>query len=124
MPWSPSYDDAEPDPRLDRYRGRAAHLMDGEVLAGHVLVESDYRAEVTGGALWWRRWSRPFEFATVFAKIGTGEATVAALDPSDADLFDRWAEHGYEVGRRVLQVVWLDEAESERVHDEVFGHEH
>jgi len=27
MPWSPSFDDAAPDPRLDPYRGRAAELV-------------------------------------------------------------------------------------------------
>lgn len=124
MPWSPTYDAAVADPRMDPYRSRAARLMAGETVAGHVLVESDFRADLEGGALWWRRWGTPYEFAVVFTRIGAAEPDVVALDPADVGLFDQWAEHGYADGGRTLQVVWLDEAESARVHDDVFAHEH
>jgi hypothetical protein len=124
VPWSPTYDDAEPDPRLDPYRDRAARLMDGGSVAGYVLVETDYRAELEGGALWGRRWARPVELAIVLTKLGDAEPRTAGVDPADFDLFDRWARAGYDDNGRILQVVWLDETESARVHDEVFAHQH
>lgn len=124
MPWSPSFDDAAPDPRLDPYRGRAAELTDGDRVVGHVLVETDYSAEGLGGALWWRRWAAPAEFAVVFTKIGDAEPRTTGVSPADFALFDHWAADGYDDAGRRLRVVWLDEEASARVHDEVFAHQH
>ena len=124
MPWSPSFADASGDVRLDPYRGRAAELRDGDQVVGHVLVETDFRAERAGGLLWWRRWSPPAEFAIVFTRVGEVEPTTTAVAPADLDLFDRWAASGYVDAGRVLTPVWLDDAGSQRVHDEVFAHQH
>ncbi|MCX6397339.1 MAG: hypothetical protein NTV23_12695 [Propionibacteriales bacterium] len=124
MPWSPSFEDAVPDPRLDPYRNRVAQLMDGDVVAGHVLVETDYRAEVRGGFLWWRRWASPTEFALLFTRVGAAETRTTALGPADFALFDRWSTDGYVDDTRVLDVLWLDENTSRRLHDEVFAHQH
>lgn len=124
MPWSPSFANVVPDPRLDPYRGRAARLLDGDDVVGHVLVETDYSAESLGGVLWWRRWAVPVEFAIVFTQIGEAEARTTGVGTGDLDIFNRWAEVGYDDAGRRLSAVWLDESESQRVHDEVFAHEH
>lgn len=124
MPWSPSFEDAQPDPRLTAYRGRAARLTEGDQTAGYVLVETDFTAEARGGLLWWRRWSTPAEFAIVFTKVGDDEPRTTAVSPADFALFEHWAQDGYDDQGRKLAVVWLDDAESERVHHEVFAHQH
>jgi hypothetical protein len=124
MPWSPSFTDAVPDPRLDAYRGRAARLTDADVVVGHVLVESDFRADVTAGMFWWSKWGPSSEFAIIFARLGESEAEVTAVDADDLGLFDQWATNGYADGDRRLKVSWLDADESARVHAEVFGHQH
>lgn len=124
MPWSPSFANVVADPRLDPYRGRAAALVEHGSVAGYVLVEADYTASCAGGILWWRRWEDPTEFAVVFTKIGDAEARTTAVAPADLDLFDVWAARGYDDNGRVLNVAWLDDAESQRVHEEVFAHQH
>ncbi len=123
MPWSPSFDDAEPDPRLDPVRDRAARLEKAGELAGHVLVETDYLANQAGGVLWWRRWSRPVEYAVVLARIGE-ETSEAAVGNDDLGIVAAWAADGFTHAGTTYEMVWLDEAESRRVHDEVFGHHH
>ena len=124
MPWSPSFDSAVPDPRLDPYRSRAAQLVDDGEVVGHVLVETDYSSDILGGVLWWRRWAEPVEVALVLTRLGDAEPTTAGIGPENLDLFARWATDGYaEAGRRLV-VEWLDDSASARVHDEVFGHQH
>jgi hypothetical protein len=39
-------------------------------------------------------------------------------------LLDGWSRGTFETLHRTYDVTWLDEAESDRVHREVFGHHH
>lgn len=124
MPWSPAFSDAVFDPRLDSYRNRAARLMvDGRV-AGYVLVESDFRAECRGGMLWWRKWAAPSEFAVIFTRTGEDEPVVSTVEAEDFAIFERWNESGFVDAGLRLTPVWLDDAESQQVHDGVFAHQH
>lgn len=124
MPWSPSYENARPDSRLDRFRGRAAVATRYGEPAGHLLVHTDFLAEQLGGRLWWRRWAMPVEFAEVYTSLD-GSVAIEQLLPADID--DRVAE--WTAGRcttagTTYGLTWLDEAESDRVHRDVFGHHH
>ena len=126
MPWSPDFTHSRPDPRLDPFRGRAGVLARDGVECGHVLVETDVSADQLGGILWWRRWADPAEFAIVSTKLDDG-----SFDSDDWVRGDRigevvatWSD-GYDVVQGVrYDITWLDEAESDRVHREVFGHQH
>jgi hypothetical protein len=124
MPWKPSFDEARPDPRLDAVRGRAAELLlDGEV-AGHLLVETEYGANRSGGRLWWQRWETPHEFAIVLTDFGNDHAHSAWVQPEDFTVFDQWETDGFDEHGTRFTVRWLDEDASSRVHTEVFGHHH
>lgn len=124
MPFKPSFDDARPDPRLDGVRGRAAELVLDGAVAGHLLVETEYGAERTGGLLWWQRWETPHEFAIVLTDFGHGHAHQAWVQPEDFDVFETWATDGFADHGTSFEVRWLDEAAAARVHTEVFGHHH
>lgn len=125
MPWSPSYDDASPDPRLDLFRGRAGVLSLDGADVGHVLVETDLVAHLEGGRLWWRRWGATEEFALVSARIDDGGYDGDMLMPDELDgPTTRWALGEFDHGSTTYAVRWLDQAESDRVHHEVFGHHH
>lgn len=124
MPWSPSFESAQPDPRLDPFRGRAAVATRYGEPAGHLLVHTDFLAEQLGGRLWWRRWARPVEFAEVHAAFGT-LITIEQVLPAGVDaLVAEWAAGTYTADGTRYGLTWLDEAGSERVHREVFGHQH
>lgn len=123
MPWSPSFENAVPDPRLDAVRNRAARLEHAGETAGHVLVETDFMADQLGGLLWWRRWAAPREFAVVLTRIGD-ETSEAAVGNDDLGIVAAWARDGFQHAGTSYAMVWLDEAESRRVHDDVFKHDH
>jgi len=123
MPWSPSYDAAVPDPRLDPFRGRAGVLSLKGTEVGHVLVETDIGATQVGGILWWRRWE-PAEFAYVATKIG-GDESDAMVMPEQLDgPVSGWAGGTHDHAGTTYEVAWLDQAASDRVHRDVFGHHH
>ena len=118
--------DERPDPRLDPYRNRVGILALDGATDGHVLVETAFGQFKTGGALWWTRWADPVEF-TVVAVIIDGELVAdgetAAGDQLDEQLA-RWDAGAHVVGPATYRVTWLDQAESDRAHHEVFGHHH
>ncbi|MET3962633.1 hypothetical protein ABIE44_002567 [Marmoricola sp. OAE513] len=126
MPWSPSFEGAVPDPRLDPYRGRAARLSRDGVASGHVLVETDYLADRLSGWLWWRRWQDPTEFPVVMTKLDDGSFDSDDwVRPERIDaLLATWAAGRDEVQGTTYEITWLDQQESDRVHHEVFGHQH
>ncbi len=124
MPWSPSFENARPDPRLDPFRGRAAVATRYGEPAGHLLVHTDVLAEQRSGRLWWRRWAAPVEFAQVHVLLD-GTLTVEQVLPADIDArVVQWAAGTYNVAGTTYGLTWLDAAGSERVHREVFGHHH
>lgn len=124
MPWNPSFDAPAHDPRLDPYRGRAGVLSLEGADVGHVLVETDVAQLKAGGMLWWSRWEPPQECAIVSLHLD-GDVLDGLTHVQD-DLTDRIAQWDRGVDERgpTYQVRWLEDAESERVHREVFGHHH
>ncbi|MCW2787515.1 MAG: hypothetical protein JWP74_4032 [Marmoricola sp.] len=124
MPWSPSFEGAVPDPRLDPVRSRAARLeLEGQPV-GHLLVETDFMAAKSGGFAWWRRWSAPLEYAVVLTRLADGETRETWVANHDLGIVAAWAADGYQDAGTTYAMVWLDEADSLRVHDEVFAHQH
>lgn len=125
MPWSPSFDhDAPADPRLDAYRGRAGRIsLEGDDV-GYVLVETDVARLKAGGMLWWSRWEPPQECAVV--SVYRDEQVHDGLTFVTDELTEQlglWGTGSIDLGV-VHDVAWLDQAESDRVHHEVFGHHH
>jgi hypothetical protein len=123
MPWSPSFANVVPDSRLDPVRNRAARLEHAGSSAGYVLVETDYLAPQLGGLLWWRRWATPQEYAVVLTRMGE-DVSEAAVGNADLGIVAVWAADGFTDRGTTYEMVWLDETESERVHREVFAHQH
>jgi len=124
MPWSPSFDKAQPDPRLDPFRGRAAVATRYGEPAGHVLVETDFLSERVSGQLWWRRWATPREYVQVHTHLGGSAAPTWVLPTEIGDRVAEWSAGTYHDGGTTYGLTWLDDAESERVHREVFHHQH
>lgn len=126
MSWSPSFADAQPDPRLDPYRGRVAVATRYGEPAGHLLVETDYLAERISGRLWWRRWATPTEYAQVFTQFPEHPSTEPTwVLPAEIDeLVAIWATGRHIEDGTAYGITWLGAAEAERVHREVFRHQH
>lgn len=124
MPWSPTFESVDPDPRLDPHRGRAAQLSQAGTPVGYLLVETDYLQVRTGGFAWWRQWAPPQEFAIVSVLIDEeiAEGRTYALDELTAVISD-WAS-GTHTSGATYDVTWLDPQESDRIHQEIFGHHH
>ncbi|MEU6264291.1 hypothetical protein [Saccharopolyspora shandongensis] len=75
-----------------------------------------------GGALWWRRWSEPFEKVEEYYLL-TGDRfadTVTDADDLGDEVLD-WASGRLCLAGETYRVEWLDDDESTRVRDEVFG---
>jgi hypothetical protein len=125
MPWSPPFDeDGSPDPRLDPYRGRAARLsLDGEP-SGYLLVETQEARFKAGGFAWWSRWDPAEEIAVVATQVGDTDETSALVRDGLAAAIASWGRGQHTIRGTAYDVSWLDEAESDRVHREIFGHHH
>lgn len=118
MPWRPPDWAAAPDHRFDPYRERAGRLSDG---AGFVFVRLSPAAAQVGGALWWRRWSAPFEQVEEYYSLSDGRYTDTVTDAGDLDDEVRdWASGTLSVAGETYGVEWLGDEESQRVRDEVF----
>src|SRR5206468_11490075 len=124
MPWSPTFEYVEPDPRLDPYRGRAAQMTRDGAAVGHLLVETEYLQVRTGGFAWWRRWGPPQEFAVVSVLVDgeSPDPRTFALDEL-TEALDDWTR-GRHRGHTEYGLTWLDQQDSDRVHQEVFRHHH
>ncbi len=75
-----------------------------------------------GGALWWRRWSEPSEQVEEYYDLpgfGFTDRVTEAADLADEVL--EWGEGRLSAGEDTYHVEWLDDDESRRVRDEVFG---
>ena len=113
------------DPRLDPYRDRACRLLaDGEP-TGYVLVETQEAQLKLGGALWWTRWDEPEEMA-VLAVLLDGDIADGQTYVREelTALLEDWSRGLFVTSRATYEVEWLDDAETARVHTEVFGHHH
>jgi len=125
MPWRPSFDAApRRDDRLDPYRERAANLT-SEIpdFCGTLFVRVQAQAEQIGGALWWRRFTDPIEVAwayLLFADAWDDDWEIWGAEELDRVLAD-WSENKVLYLGNVIQVEWLDDAQSRHVRDLVFG---
>ncbi|MFL6158619.1 MAG: hypothetical protein ACJ72D_21225 [Marmoricola sp.] len=121
MPWSPSFEGARPDPRLNPYRQRAAYLLVGDQRFGHLFIGTDHLAPVTGGRLWWRTWGEPVEYIDGHVHLEPGDLEDFFISPDKVgDEVEAWAAGRFEYRGTAYDVVWLDDQESARVRDEVF----
>jgi hypothetical protein len=122
VPWSPSNAQLVVDPRLDRYRGRVAVLVQAGHLVGHLLVTSEYVAEQTGGHGWWRRWSDFGEVAALHLRYlhhGSTELWVDGPElTTEVASWDLRRLHGAPEG---LSLRWLSREESREAARRVFG---
>jgi hypothetical protein len=117
--------DEHPDPRLDPYRGRAGELTENDTALGYLLVESDYAQLKTGGALWWTRWAPPVECVVTSLMVEGDLIDGQTYVDGELDaVLEDWAQGLHRLGPRTVRVSWLDQAASDRVHHEVFGHHH
>jgi len=90
--------------------------------AATIFMRMEVYWEQVGGFLWWRRWSSPSELPHGFVLFEDGVFD-DFLDPIDVvaqDVSD-WSHGRFRYGGRDLQVEWLDDTESLRVRNEVFG---
>lgn len=123
VPWRPSREGEEQqDGRLDPYRERAAKLTTrgGRDATLFVRVETWWTS--TGGRLWWRRWSAPYEIPHGYVLFADGEFDDWVVGHAELarDLAD-WSRDRLRYAGEVLDVEWLDAAASRHVRDQVFG---
>jgi hypothetical protein len=124
VPWSPRRDPVPADPRLERYRRRAARIRRGRDDVGLLLVLPEVYWEQTGGALWWRRWSagRHAALLYVFLPESGLPFTDELVVPDDlAGELDDWDAGRFRLAGETYAVQWLDEGESRRLAFERFG---
>jgi hypothetical protein len=122
VPWLPSDVQLVIDPRLDRYRGRVAVLIQSGHLVGHLLVTAEYVAEQTGGHAWWRSWSAFQELAALHLRYLDHGSTLVWVDGPDLtaelEAWDLRRLHGSPEG---LSLRWLSREESGHTARHVFG---
>lgn len=136
MPWSPQDDVEVSDPRLDPYRDRGGVLLDADgAKVGCVFLRAETHWSRTSGHLWWSTWTPATEGVRCHVHRGGRTTDRLSTGPQlDADLAD-WAAGTFTVGTTVgspadqrasgpsttYSVRWLDDEESARARDEVFG---
>ncbi|WIY05068.1 hypothetical protein QRX60_14950 [Amycolatopsis mongoliensis] len=121
MPWRPSSWDAVPGRRFDPYRERAGRLFTDEGEAGFVFVRLSPAVAQIGGALWWRRWSEPFEQVEEYYWLADGGFADTVTDAGDlADEVRDWGSGRMSVAGETCRVEWLDDEKSRLVRDDVF----
>lgn len=124
MPWRPSRGDEEHqrDLRLDPYRERAAILTSRRAGDATLYVRVETWWTSTGGRLWWRRWSDPYEIPHGSMLFADGEFDdwLVGRDELARDLAD-WQQDRLRYAGEDLEVEWLDAAASLHVRDQVFG---
>lgn len=122
VPWSPSNAQLVVDPRLDRYRGRVAVLVQSGHLVGHLLVTAEYVAEQTGGHAWWRRWSGFQEVAALHLRYLDRTSTVLWVDGHDlTSELASWRLRRLGGAPEGLSLRWLSREESGPMARAVFG---
>ena len=122
MPWSPDDSESPGDPRLDPFRERAGVLLDhqGEKVADLFLRAEQSWSRVSGH-LWWSRWTGPQEVVHAHL-LRDGAVTDRLISGDELDRgVDDWTGGDFAHGGTRHRVVWLDDEESERVRQQVFG---
>lgn len=124
MPCRPPQSDAvhARDFRLDPYRERAAILASGTGREATLFIRVEAWWTSTGGHLWWRRWSDPYEVPHGYLLFRDGEFDDWVVDRQELekDLAD-WSQSRFRYVGEHLVVEWLDAAASQHVRDHVFG---
>lgn len=124
MPWRPPHSDEQHprDSRLDPYRERAALLTSGTGQDATLYVRVETWWSSTGGHLWWRRWSDPYEVPHGYMLSADGEFDdwVVGREELARELVD-WSQNRLGYLGELLNVEWLDDAASQQVRDEVLG---
>ncbi|MEO3938196.1 hypothetical protein V3N99_15770 [Dermatophilaceae bacterium Soc4.6] len=117
----------EPDHPVHEYDGRVGVLSapGTDEPAGHVVIESVVYWRRLSGILWWRRWGRPLQTASVIRVLhGEFDDWVIQGDQLDLALQEwgqrQWVEYD-DNGRRVYQVSWLSAEESVDVAEREIG---
>jgi hypothetical protein len=122
VPWSPPNALLVVDPRLDRFRGRVAVLIQSGHLVGHLLVTAEYVAEQTGGHAWWRRWSHFEEVAALHLRYLDHTSTVLWVDGHDLTTeLESWGLRRLHGAPEGLSLRWLSREESRETALTVFG---
>ena len=122
VPWSPSNTQLLVDPRLDRYRGRVAVLIQSGHLVGHLLVTAEYVADQTGGHGWWRRWSDFQEVAALHLRYLDHASSLLWVDGPDLTTeLEHWGLRRLHGAPEGLSLRWLSRAESRESARTVFG---
>ncbi len=125
MPFRPPHDEpAPPHPRLARYAGRVAEVLDDDRLIGFLLVRQEAFSTQLGGALWWRRWSACRTGAEVCLTLpGLGVEFEDGLVDADVldDVLDDWDADRFRFAGHSYSLRWLDGQTSRSVADAEFG---
>lgn len=122
VPWSPSNAQLVVEPRLDRYRGRVAVLIQAGHLVGHLLVTAEYVADQTGGHGWWRRWSDFGEVAVLHLRYLDHSSTVLWVDGHELTTeLASWSLRRLHGAPEGLSLRWLSREESQEAARRVFG---
>jgi len=112
----PDFAQHQPDPRFDRYRDRVGRLFRDRDEAGLVLVVAEPYAELIGGRLWWRRWTRTRDVLWLWTLVdGQHSDTVLTDDEASQEELLRYDEGRFDYYGESLRVVWTDPEESARL---------
>lgn len=99
---------AKPNPRLDRYRHRAARFRNDSGRRGHFYVQPSELATAISGHLWWKRWSPPQEFVILWIEDPDGRDTDTWILPEDLDAeLDDWDRGQFRYLGDIYQLTWL-----------------
>jgi hypothetical protein len=124
MSWRPPYENETQarDARLDPYRERAAILTSGGDRDATLFLRMETYWTHTGGHLWWRQWSKPYEVPHGYMMFADGgfDDWLVGRDLLDEELAD-WSQDKLRYVGELLDVEWLDDAASRHVRDHVLG---
>jgi hypothetical protein len=126
VPWRPQHRVIALDSRLGRYSWRVTRICDGTDEVGLLLVVPEVYSEITGGALWWRRWSESRHAAMLYLVLPGWEFefTDTIVLPDDLpEEVDNWDLGRLSLFGETYALRWLDEGESRRLASDWFGME-
>lgn len=122
MPRRPTFDESV-DARLHPFRERAGRLTDHDDRQGWVYVRPWVIADRLGGTLWWQRWGPQYEVSAGYVLMD-GDTVADDWVDRRADVaaeVRHWESGSFVWLGRKFKVSWVNDEESRRVRDEVFG---